>query len=349
MKRRTITAAAFGVFILSVFWSGCETKTGGSSDVRDFQKGVAFTGYSRSAYEGEDVFRSLDELQATNATWVSLLVTGYQETIHSTAVSIDGTLTPTGTSLEDFIAYARQKGLKVLLKPHVDCLDSRWRGEIGLAFTPADWTAWFSAYKGFILHYAQIAARTDCELFSVGCELNQTVGHSAEWRDIITDVRTAFDGPLIYADDQAESRPDAIDWWDALDYIGQDAYPTLSPKEDPSVDDLVQGWLAYRAKLEALSVNWDKPLILTEIGYRSIRGGTVNPWDWEKEGPVDLDIQRKAYEAAFRMLADQSWLAGIFWWQWMPDPQHGGPTDTGYSPHGKPAEIVLRSWFTKIH
>jgi hypothetical protein len=277
------------------------------------------------------------------------LVTGYQETIHSTEITLDGPLTPTDESLISLIALARQRGLKVLLKPHVDPLDSHWRGEIGPDFTPEDWVAWFSSYREFILHYTRIAEETDCEMFSVGCELNTTVSHESEWRDIIADVRAIFDGPLVYADDQAESNPNAVTWWDAMDFIGQDAYPTLSLNVEPTVEELCQGWLDYRSRLQNLADRWNKPLIITEIGYRSIRGGTINPWDWQREGPVDLEVQENAYEAAFRMISGQSRIAGIFWWQWMPDPDHGGPADTGYSPHGKPAENVLRTWFAKLY
>jgi hypothetical protein len=54
-----------------------------------------------------------------------------------------------------------------------------------------------------------------------------------------------------------------------------------------------------------------------------------------------LVTQRKCYEAALRMVAGRTWLAGMYWWPWMPDPSDGGPDDTGCSPHGKPAEDSL--------
>ena len=314
---------------------------------RAFEKGIAFTGYGATSYDGDGPFTSLDELKGTNATWISLLATAYQDTINSTAISFTGPSTPSDVSLERMIQRAHSLGLKVLLKPHVDLANdpAHYRGEIGPAFTAADWTAWFASYRPFILHYAAMAARTQCEMFSVGCELGTTAVHADEWRRIVADVRAAYSGPLTYADNQVESDPNAVTWWDAVDYIGQDAYPTLTQNVNPSVDDLCAGWGPFRQKLQQLSEKWGKPLVLTEIGARSIVGGAQNPWDWQRQGPVDLVVQSHFYEAALRMCAGQSWLAGMFWWQWSPDPADGGPSDTGYTPHGKPAEDVLRSWY----
>jgi hypothetical protein len=311
---------------------------------RPFQKGIAFTGYSEDAYAGPGPLGSLDELRATHATWVSLLVTGYQDTVHSTLIEFTGPRTPTDASLAGLIAHAHAIGLKVLLKPHVDLLNDpgHYRGEIGPDFTDADWGAWFTSYRPFILHYAQLAAQTGCELFSVGCELSSSVHNAERWRGVIADARAVYRGPLVYADNQVESAPDAVTWWDAVDFIGQDAYPTLSAKESPSVADLRRGWIPFRDKLRRLAVKWKKPLILTEIGVRSVRGGAVNPWDWQRQGPVDLVVQRNAYTAALSMVAGERWIAGMYWWEWSPDPDHGGPGDSGYTPHGKPAEAVLR-------
>jgi hypothetical protein len=42
---------------------------------------------------------------------------------------------------------------------------------------------------------------------------------------------------------------------------------------------------------------------------------------------------------------DKPWFAGMFWWSWDTDPYDGGPCDDGYTPHDKPAEDVLRTWY----
>jgi len=145
-----------------------------SSSLRQFQKGVSFTGYSREAYVGWQAETSLQNLKKTNAQWMSLLVTAYQENVYSTVIDYNSAYTPSDDSVRHMIDYAHQLGLKVMLKPHVDLLNdpNHWRGQIGLYFNEAAWTQWFSSYRQFILHYAQIAAETGAEQFSVGCELD---------------------------------------------------------------------------------------------------------------------------------------------------------------------------------
>lgn len=310
---------------------------------REFQKGISFTGYARNAYSGWAAQESLNRLKQTNAGWISLLVTAYQENVNSTFIDYSGYSTPSDESLRAIIQYAHQLGLRVMLKPHVDLLNdpNHWRGQIGLNFSEADWQQWFDSYRRFIVHYADIARDTGVEQFCVGCELDGTVKRVTDWRAIIREVRKAFSGRLVYADDQLESNPEAVQFWDDLDYIGQDLYPTLTGSVNPAVSELCLGWEKLLPKIKKLSEKWGKKVIVTEIGYRSVQGAAQNPWDWQKTGPVDLVVQRKCYEAALRMLAGRSYISGIFWWQWFPDLSIGGPKDTSYTPLGKPAEKVL--------
>jgi len=309
----------------------------------EFQKGMSFTGYGREAYVGPGARQSLLHLRQTRAGWISLLVTGYQENIDSTYIDYNHALTPSDESLIDIISYARQLGLKVMLKPHVDLLDDQeqWRGQIGQNFGEASWQLWFSSYQDFILHYASLAAQTGVEEFCLGCELDSTLGRRQDWLATIAAIRQIYKGRLTYADDQLESQPGAVTFWNALDYIGQNLYPTLSRKLHPSVSDLCAGWRRILPGLEALSTRWRKPILITEIGYRSLEGGAINPWDWQKAGPVDLKVQRNGYEAALRMVRGKPYLRGIFWWQWFPDASSGGQFDSSYTPYRKPAQLVL--------
>ena len=134
-------------------------------------------------------------------------------------------------------------------------------------------------------------------------------------------------------------------WWDALDYIGVDAYYPLTVEEDPTLADLKTAWERPIATLETLHDRCGKPIILTEIGYRSVDGANRQPWEWATPGEVDLQEQSDCYRAALESLWGKPWLAGIYWWNWDTDPEQGGPDDTGFTPHGKPAEEVLRTYY----
>jgi hypothetical protein len=150
-------------------------------------------------------------------------------------------------------------------------------------------------------------------------------------------IRSKFSGSLTYAANYG-SEVEGITWWNDLDYIGVDAYYPL----DSSEPDF--GWSAYLDQLAALSQQWGRPILLTEIGYRSVAGAASEPWNFTMKGPVDTAIQNSAYAAAFRAFASQPWFAGMYWWAWSPQLPNG-PKNTGYSPQNKPAEKQLLAWY----
>lgn len=314
------------------------------------EKGVSFTAHSAGAYDNVGVHAALDELRGTGATWVMFLATVCQDSIDSTTIA-PAAQTPSDASLRDIIAYAHSIGLKVMLKPHVDFTSDpdHSRSQIGPEFSNADWAAWFASYEEMIVHYAKLAADTHCEQFSVGCELDSTVSDEAAWRRVIADVRVVYPGLLTYAADLYTDSPTDVlnvQWWDAVDLIGVEMYPTLSDQLEPSVADLVAGWQPIYDILATLHSHWNKPIIFTEIGVRGTVGAAEAPWDWQASGAVDLLVQADWYQAALQTLAAHSFMAGMFWWEWAPWPSVGGSSDTSYTPHGKPAEVILTDWFT---
>ena len=65
------------------------------------------------------------------------------------------------------------------------------------------------------------------------------------------------------------------------------------------------------------------------------------PWDETREARIDLEEQRRAYEAFLRAWAPVEELEGVVFWNWF---GFGGPEDSGYTPRNKPAAEVLRAW-----
>jgi ligand-binding sensor domain-containing protein len=292
--------------------------------------------------------RSLGNLAATGANWVAIVFFGYQQTYTSTAITRDISRTPSDQEITHAIATAHSLGMGVMLKPHVDLRydPNHWRGNIGEAFTDkAQWQAWFASYSAFINHYAKLAQTHNVEQFCVGTELVGTTHREAEWREIITGVRERFSGPITYAGNHG-TEDVGIAWWDAVDLIGIDAYYVLTDRTDPNVDALKAAWVdqGYVEKMAGLAKKYDKPILITEIGYRSANGTIRTPWDWD-DLPLDLQEQANAYQAALAVLWDQPWLAGIYWWNWDVNPQKGGLEDKDYTPYGKPAERVLRAYY----
>ena len=217
-------------------------------------------------------------------------------------------------------------------------------GQIGQAFvSESKWKEWFASYRGFIEYYAGLATAQGVEQFCVGAELRETTHRDADWREVVAGVRSLYAGPLTYASNHSDVL--GVTWWDALDLIGVEAYYRLSATPNPKIRDLKATWTPIANRLDSLSARWRKPILFTEIGYRSINGTAMSPAESKVEARIDLQEQADCYQAAFETFYWRPWFAGIYWWSWSPNPEEGGPEDSGYSPHDKPAEEVLRKWF----
>lgn len=315
--------------------------------VRGMEKGITFVTWTENGYRNQESDESLSNLAATGANWIALVVTGYQETASSTVITRAPSLTPADADLIHVIDFAHSLGLKVLLKPHVDLTrdPNHWRGSIAFR-NEADWSAWFAFYRDFINHYAELAQANGAEAFTVGVELEGASKREADWRRVAAEVRQRFSGAITYAANPGGEETN-ITWWDALDYIGVNAYYELASGDNPSVAEIKAAWQKYLPVLESLSYHYGRPVVFTEIGYRSIRGTSAIAGDWKRgEGrPIDLQGQADAYEAFFESVWDQPWFIGAYWWAWPADLSSGGPSDSTYMPYKKPAEQVIRSWY----
>ena len=102
--------------------------------------------------------------------------------------------------------------------------------------------------------------------------------------------------------------------------------------------------------LEDLARTFGRPVLFTEVGYRSIAGAGVDPWNWRVRRSADGGAeQADAYEAMFRTFWHRSWFAGLFVWEW--DPARitvDSRFDTGYSPQNKRAAEIMGRWFTRL-
>ena len=282
-----------------------------------------------------------------------------QDTIASTEISCKAPRTATDDELTYVVKLAHNLGLRVLLKPQLDPSDDpdphAWRGQFGSKFTSeAQWQAWFASYDDFINHYAALAQADGIDMLSVGVELGGTTSRSADWRNVIAGVRSLYSGLLTYSSLSSTGAPfphgeeQRIDWWDAVDFIGVDAYYPLTNQTNPTVSELEAAWSdrGYLGMLSILSQRFDKQIVFTEFGYASVDGANENPGG-SADRALDLQEQADLYQAAADMFGNQPWLHGIFWWQWFADPKVGGPEDTSFTPAGKPAEDVLRRFYAQ--
>lgn len=304
-----------------------------------------------------DVSRQLDDsdleaLEAVGVDWIALIPFGWQQSFDDPHVQLRTTGVrwgETDAGLTQIMQRARARGIRTLLKPHIwlrQEVAGQWRGTIGFD-NEADWQSWQADYAAFILHYAELAQREGADMFSVGVELHRAVSSRPQfWANLIDSVRQVYDGPLTYGANW-DGEASAVRFWDRLDYLGVHAYFPLTDQQDATVAQLERGWQRHLQLIEALCATWDRPILFTEVGYRSIAGAGVQPWNFTVRSAVDLQEQADAYEAMFRTFWRRDWFAGVFLWEWDADIAATAnlDTDDDFTPQTKPAERVMARWF----
>jgi hypothetical protein len=304
--------------------------------IPDSLLGVNLTAYSEDGYSDEEVQKDMYELAALGSTAIVLVPTWYMEAPDSDTVHRQDGKTPSDESLIQAMKWAGETGLGVVLKPHVDVTDDTYRGKI----RPRDRRAWYRSYREFINHYADIAASQSVKMFVVGTELKTMSRDTGQWREVIRQVREHYDGPITYAANWDEV--EQVGFWDDLDAIGTDAYYPLfsGTGRAPTLQELVSAWRGIAFHLRDIASRWERPVILTEVGYPSQVGGASRPYELTDQ-PPDQALQALAYRATFRALSGSGWLRGIEWWSWRADPSAEEATDIEYSPEGKRAQGEL--------
>jgi hypothetical protein len=285
----------------------------------------------------------LAEIAATGADHVELVVAYYQEHGRSSEIVAHPRFTAPPNALRHALREARALGLKALVFPIVRLAHGapgEWRGTLA----PVDRMAWWSSYRARLRELADLCAQEHAGALSVGSELSTLDGEDdrSEWVALIAEVRRRYHGTLVYSGNWDRFRRVAL--YDLVDEIGLCGYFALADVAGASVVDLVRAWRDLRIELERFALARGRPLVFTEIGYRSVRGATTAPWDEARGGAVDLEEQRRGYEAFRRVWqeAPPQILSGVYFWNYY---GWGGPTSGAYTPRGKPALLEIKRWF----
>ncbi len=296
----------------------------------------------RGFTEGDAWKRSLDELIArTGCDTLLLPVAALQDHAYSTQVDDD---TPDVMSHDDaraICAYAREKGMKLILKCMVNCRDGYWRAYIRFfdSYVPTEptWDEWFQSYQAYVWRMAELAQQVKAELFCVGCEMVGADHRDAEWRRLVAGVRQRYTGPVTYNCDKYQEGN--VTWWDALDVISSSGYYPLT--------ELPQ----HFERIRTVSEKWQKPFLFMECGCPSRHGSEQVPNNWSFGGEQDNEAQRLWYDAFTRQTLARPWVRGVGWWDWSATrlyPREMGASDRGYNVYGKPAEGVVRTFSRAI-
>ncbi|GGJ12478.1 hypothetical protein GCM10010885_22350 [Alicyclobacillus cellulosilyticus] len=292
----------------------------------------------RGTWKTPEAEASLREMvDRLGVNWTAVAFSALQDHPQATEIRFEEPPTVTDEEVVWAVETAHALGLKVCLKPVVNCKNGTWRAHI--CFFDHDvpgeptWGQWFASYERFILHYARIAEATGCEMFCVGCEMVQADKREREWRALIAKVRAVYTGLVTYNCDKYQE--ERVRWWDAVDVISASGY--YAPER----------WDERIAAIEQVVAREQKPFFFMETGCPSRKGSLRYPNDWTHQGPPSMEEQDRFYRAMFAKLDGKPWFHGYMLWDWPARlyPREQAPRDDGYCIYGKTAEATVRAYY----
>ena len=291
----------------------------------------------------------MNEVKSVNADWIATIPYGFTRIGEAAVHYADFGGHWWGERLDGVrvtIDSAHRAGIRVMLKPQV-YVPGGWTGGLDYA-TDAEWEKWERDYEKFLMHFVKLGVEMNVEAICIGTEFKvSTVKREQFWRGLIAKIRQQYKGKLTYSSNWDEYP--VIPFWDALDFVGINAYMPLLDKETPAVSELCAAWKPYFEQIKAFQLKIKKPIVFTEYGYMSVDGCAGKGWEVEqrvKSLNINELAQMNAIDALHRTFASESWWQGGFLWKWFPDGQgHEGYIERDYTPQGKQASTVLRKWY----
>jgi hypothetical protein len=321
-----------------------------SADASTWQKSVNIQPQSPTDFASTSFDTSVNNAISDGANYITLVIPVSQSNVYSTSITAGGQ-TPTDASLTSAVNYIHSKGASVGFVLHDDVADGSWRAYIN----PSDRSAWFASYGAQLNHYASLGQALGVQELIIGSELSDMTlpsvnsSNTSNWISLIQQVRNEYKGTVTYASqhDGYMADDESLGFWPELDAIGIDAYYSLGGGGDESVATIENNWNQYEAEIQNLSTKYNKPVLFTEVGYVSQTNALVDPGSAYGQGAsVDDSLQANAYQALFSYWQNYSFMHGVNLWDWSSNPNAGGTNDNDYTPQNKPAEQVMKQFFT---
>ena len=335
------------------------------------QWGVTF-GFcgSREYFASQAARDEIEAIARAGANWVTVVATVWQDTCQSTFQYRDFELTPDDLTLKGIIDLIHAKGMKVCLRPMLECKDGY--GRLAVWFPAAGGkrmygrsstarAEWFESLKNRSAYYARLARETGCEAFCIDSELDRMVEENDLWKSVVAAVRAEYKGPVTSCHtlhtgqiDFLKMLSDPDHWFHSLDYLSISYYCPARRSDETgrvlTVEEMMRNLQEAKKKMKAIADACGKPVIFGECGCSSIKDGAISPSATSPVAEPDEDEQAKYMEALFRTFAGEDWCRGFTWWKWdqnspqNPDYAREQVQKTDFTIRGKKAEGIFRIW-----
>jgi hypothetical protein len=275
----------------------------------------------------------INSVLKAQSNYVALMPFGFIKELSSPKITHNTNRQWFGETKNGLVQYAKQfqkNGVKVMVKPQIWVWKGEFTGNIEMD-SEKKWIILEESYSEFILTYAKAAQEIKADILCIGTELEKFVMN-----------RKIYKGKLTYAANWDEFK--RVPFWGQIDLIGVDAYFPLSEKKLPTVQELEIGWKPHKKEIIEIQKQFNKPILFTEFGYRSVDFNAVKPWESDRvEGSVNLQAQVNGLQAIHNQFWKEEWFAGGFIWKWFHRHNEvGGLKNNRFTPQNKPAEDLIR-------
>ncbi|TNJ43874.1 glycoside hydrolase [Tamlana fucoidanivorans] len=283
-----------------------------------------------------------------NANYAAIMPFGFIEDISHPDIIFNTDRQWFGERKDGVIQYIktlRKHNIKIMLKPQIWVWRGKYTGLIKME-SEAHWQLLETAYSRFILEYAQLAETMKVPIFCIGTELEKFIENRPEyWKNLILKIKAIYKGKLTYAANWDEFKRTLF--WDQLDFIGIDAYFPVSEAKTPTIEDCLKGWEPYKLVIKTMAEKYNKAVLFTEYGYRSVDYTGKEPWQTSRaSGGNNPLAQTNAMTALYETFWHEPWFAGGFVWKWFHNhTEVGGLENNRFTPQNKPAEEVIRKQY----
>ncbi|WP_445957993.1 glycoside hydrolase family 113 [Yeosuana sp.] len=318
----------------------------------------AMTSYHESKINGVSYVASNDSINEKNirpvlnihANYAALMPFGFIRELSHPEIQYNSDkqwFGETKAGVKQYIKVLKKDGIHIMIKPQIWV----WRGEFtGMIkmITETDWLVLEKSYSKFILDYAEIAQELNVEIFCIGTELESFIDARPDyWNHLIVEIKKVYKGKLTYAANWNEYN--RTPFWSDLDYIGIDGYFPVSDLKTPTVEACKLGLKRWKTEMKLYSEKFNKPILFTEFGYRSVDFTGKAPWQSDRDmNVVNLNAQTNAMQAFFETFWHEDWIAGGFIWKWYHNNDRaGGNNNTRFTPQNKPAEAIIKDVYFK--
>ena len=296
---------------------------------------------------------SKDKINTTHITpvikaqsnYVALMPFGFIKKLSSPEIIHNTNRQWFGETKSGLLQYAKEfkkRSIKIMVKPQIWVWNGEYTGFIEMD-SEEKWTILEKSYSEFILTYAKAAQELNADILCIGTELEKFVANRpVYWKKLIKNIKKVYKGKLTYAANWDEFK--RVSLWNELDFIGIDAYFPLTDKKSPTIKDFEIGWKPHKDEIIRIQKQFNKPIIFTEFGYRSVDFAGKKPWESNHiKGSVNLEAQTNGLQAIHNQFWKEDWFAGGFIWKWFhKHTEVGGKKNNRFTPQNKPAEELIK-------